>query len=76
MKAAAVITDSLEPISSKAEKTFSRSPKMGHERSQPEICGNVISYRRDDSQPDGSIELGCDDDVNWARKDSFLGAAR
>lgn len=55
MKAAAIITDGLEPISSKAERP---SPtKMGHERTQPEICGNVISYRRDDSQPDGSIEM-------------------
>lgn len=46
---------------------------MGHERSQPEICGNVISYRRDDSHPDGSIELCRDDDVNLARTASFLG---
>lgn len=73
MKATAIITDSLEPISSKAEKTFSRSPKMGHERSQPETSGNIISYRRDDSQPDGSIELCHDGDVNWAHAALHLG---
>lgn len=68
MKAAAIITDGLEPISSKAERPSPAVQKAGRERSRPEICGNVISYRRDDSQPDGSIEL-ChdDDDVNWAR---------
>lgn len=73
MRAAAIITDGLEPISSKAERPSPAVQKTGHERAQPETCGNVISYRRDDSRPDGSIELRHHDDVNWAHTDPFLG---
>lgn len=56
----------------KSKETFCSRPKISHEWSHPETCSNVISYRRDDSRPDGSIELCRDDDVKWAHTASLL----
>lgn len=72
MRAAAIITAEPGTNQFKGRETFSGSPNTGHERSQSETCGNVISCRRDDSQPDGSIHLCHNGDEDWARKVSYL----